>query len=132
MIELLVAIAIIAVLAIAFLLTVQTQLAKARDAERKDDLQKIKVAFENYYNNNDCYPPADTLIACDTDDFSPYMSSIPCDPLTKQPYEYMPLNGDACSGYRILVSLEYPKYPGVWDIGCSQTQGCGTRGVFPN
>ena len=54
LIELLVAIAIIAVLAIAFLLTVQTQLAKARDAELKDDLQKIKVAFEKYYKNKHC------------------------------------------------------------------------------
>ncbi len=62
LIELAIVVAIIAVLAGAFLTIVNpmAQLAKARDAKRKGDLYKIKLLLEQYYNDNNKYPPAGT------------------------------------------------------------------------
>jgi prepilin-type N-terminal cleavage/methylation domain-containing protein len=59
MIELLVAIALVAILLIILFLSLTKQTARSRDAERKSDLERIKVAFEDYYNDNSCYPPPD-------------------------------------------------------------------------
>jgi len=49
------------------------QLAKGRDAKRKDDLEKIRLAFEDYYNDHGCYPDPAILENCGSDLLSPYL-----------------------------------------------------------
>jgi prepilin-type N-terminal cleavage/methylation domain-containing protein len=126
MIELLIVIAIVAVLAVVFLLLVRNQLGRSRDAERKADLEKIKIAFEEYYNDNGCYPPRDILDSCGGDQLQPYLRSIPCDPITGSPYLYIPLEGAECSGYRVFTDLEDDNDPNA----CVGPNGCNVGDGF--
>lgn len=123
LIEVLIGITLVAVMATVFIFMSQMQLSKSRDAKRKTDLEKIKVAFEDYYNDNNCYPPAAILSTCGGD-FSPYLRSIPCDPSTLQPYVYVPL-ANVCGGYRLLTQLENPTDSVAVEIGCATSCGCG-------
>lgn len=87
---------------------------KARDAQRKKDLGRIKVAFEEYYNDKGCYPDktiADNLsskINCGKNVFSPWLSSLPCDP-NRNAYIVVVENPDysQCNKwYKIFTKLE--------------------------
>lgn len=123
MIELLAAIAIIAVLVLAFMFAMRGQQAKAHDASRKSDLERIRIAFEDYFNDKSCYPPAGVLESCGSDDLDPYLREIPCDPLSKEPYAYEPVAG--CGGYRVYAVLNHKKDPQIARLGCDGPQGCG-------
>lgn len=108
MIELIIMIAIIALLMILALSAITNQLMRSRDAQRKRDLNAIKVAFEDYYNDNGEYPPDDVLLECFSDAFKPYLVKIPCDPSNNQPYVYVPYPSsvDRSGGYRVFSALE--------------------------
>lgn len=123
MIELLVVVAILGVLMIVLIFSFLRQLEKSRDATRKSDLEKIKVSFEEYYNDNGCYPDEDILDICYGDQLQPYLGVIPCDPVTEQPYEYVPLAGDQCGGYRLLADLENDTDPVIASLGCDPDCG---------
>lgn len=125
LIELLVIIAILAIIFILLLLSMGKQVPQSRDAERKADLEKIKVAFEDYYNDEACYPPPDVLQNCEGADFRPYLSSIPCDPMSGDPYIYIPLQADGCKGYRVLAGLERDDDPAIAELDCDGVDGCG-------
>lgn len=124
MIELLAVIAIIAVLILAFLFLFRGQLSKAQDAKRKDDLEDIKLAFEDYFNDNGCYPPATILDQCGSRNLYPYLSKIPCDPVSQEPYVYEPAAN--CSGYRVFTILDFKEDPQISKIGCAGVNGCGS------
>ncbi len=121
LIETIIVMAIIALLLIAFLVMLFDQLPKSRDAKRKSDLNLIQTAFEDYYNDNECYPPTGSLDNCGSEDLRPYLRNIPCDPMDEQPYQYQPA-GNVCAGYRIYTRLENND-PIIDEIGC--TGGCG-------
>ena len=124
LIEILIVIALIALLGIVIFAGYSRQLSRARDAQRKDDLEKLKVAFEDYYNDNACYPNFTIFEQCGGSAFSPYMKEIPCDPQDEQPYKYFAFQGNACRGYRVLVQLENTNDPNIASSGCDQTNGC--------
>jgi prepilin-type N-terminal cleavage/methylation domain-containing protein len=123
MIELLIVLAIVGVLIVVMYFGMRGQMQKGRDSKRKDDLQKIKVAYENYYSDNDCYPPDDALSNPDSTYLEPYMSSVPRDPLTDEPYVYIPLP-DLCPGYRLFATLENASDPSIEQLRCLPTM-CG-------
>lgn len=123
MIELLVVLAIIGVMAILFFFGMRGQIEKGRDAKRKDDLEDIKIAYEDYYSDNDCYPPDDALSNPASTALEPYLNPIPRDPLTDDPYRYLPLSG-TCPGYRLLTKLEFQDDPSIFEVGCTKTS-CG-------
>ena len=129
--ELLVVIVIVTLLAIAILMGYQNQVAKANDAKRKEDFSKFKVALEDYYNDNNCYPAAvsmNTTWACEGNGFSPYMEKFLCDPIIKSHYYYIEGpdgNSDPCSGYRLYAKLQNKGDPDIVSAGCSWTLGCG-------
>lgn len=125
MIELLVVIAILAVLMVILLFMYQIQLARSRDARRKADLEKIKIAFEEYYNDNGCYPPGTILDNCRGSELQPYLNEIPCDPFNGEPYLYVPVSGNTCAGYRLLTILEDGNDPDIEQVGCSGPTLCG-------
>jgi len=124
MIELLVVIAILGVLMVILLLVYQVQLGRSRDARRKADVEKIKIAFEEYYNDNGCYPPADILDNCEGPQLQPYLDKIPCDPFTGEPYLYVPATNQ-CSGYQLLTILEDNNDPDITQVGCGGELLCG-------
>src|SRR3990167_8966396 len=107
LIELLIVIAILAILIIIAMMSWRLQVDKARDAQKKDDLHRISIAFEEYFSDNECYPPADILQNCQGDEFDPYLDKIPCDPTTGLPYCYITdLDNPSCfRSFKILTPL---------------------------
>jgi type II secretory pathway pseudopilin PulG len=81
---------------------------KGKDSQRKKDLARIKVAFEEYYNDKNCYPQdvanwniqenckRSSLISF------PYLSPWPCDP-NGEPYLIIV---DSCNKFRVITNLE--------------------------
>jgi len=138
MIEVLIVTAIIGILSIMAITYLPEQLTKARDAERKSDLQKIKIAFEHYYNDNGCYPTVDALQNCggqsSDSKLIPYLKSVPCDPKDGSQYLYYPYdgtgNGDTCEGYRVWSNLEQDNDPVVAELNCDGPSGCGAYEFF--
>lgn len=130
MIEMLIVLTVLAVLLLLWYLFSQSQLEKSRDAQRKADLDRIRIAFEDYYNDTGCYPEPGVLDACYTDSFSPYLQRIPCDPMTGEPYLYIPLQDDHCRGYRLFAGLENLNDPAIEAVGCLETPHCGVMEPF--
>ena len=124
MIETLVVLVIVGILGTVGMLTLNVSRVSARDAERKADLEKIKVAFEDYYSDNNCYPPAGSLDTCDSSALAPYLSAVPCDPQHDTPYVYYPLS-NTCAGYRLYASLERTDDESIAALGCDGATGCG-------
>lgn len=56
------------------------QLAKAKDAQRQNDIKQLQTALDTYYNDRNCYPLAsgDYLTVSDLD--ANYIKDIPVDP----------------------------------------------------
>lgn len=121
LIELLIALAIIAVLILLMFLGQGLQLSRGEDARRKSDLAKLKVAFEDYYNDHNCYPSPELLQTCNSSDLQPYVAKVPCDPRTKLPYPYY---WDAsCTWYASYTTLEDKSDPIISTLGCAPTCG---------
>lgn len=123
MIEVLVVVALVSLFGTLGATTYQSSQVKSRDAARKGDLQSVRTAFEDYFNDHSCYPPAGAMSNCGSADLAPYLREIPCDPHTRQPYFYEPLEG--CRGYRLLTSLENQSDPVIAELGCAGEEGCG-------
>lgn len=127
--ELLIVIVIIAILVVMFLLiNWKKNIFRAQDTRRKADVANIRRAFEEYYNDNDCYPPIDVLANCgsETSDLSPYLRKIPCDPTTQEPYKYQPdSDTNVCLGNRVCTHLQDTSDPDIATLGCSGEEGCG-------
>lgn len=84
---------------------------KARDAQRKKDLNRIKVALEEYFNDNGSYPDGITgwnirsNCGKSISSFS-YLNPWPCDP-TGQPYKI--IVGIKPNRFMVGAMLEYKK-----------------------
>jgi prepilin-type N-terminal cleavage/methylation domain-containing protein len=90
---------------------------RARDAQRKKDLDRIKIAFEEYNNDMGSYPGKDMVNllrykgSCSSNVFKPWLSSWPCDPNGETYYILIPLNPDGTltdkpGWYKVLTNLE--------------------------
>ena len=139
MIEVLTVTAILAILIIMAITMLPRQMEKARDAQRKGDLQKIKIAFEHYYNDNGCYPSSDVLENCGgvspiNHELSPYLQNIPCDPQNESFYLYAPYDSSGgagtCDGYRVWANLEKDDDLTIINLGCDTIVGCGAYEFF--
>lgn len=99
LIELMVAIAIVAVLAtVGFTLFQNTQ-GQARDAKRRQDIDSITTVLEQKFNAS-----AGTYVAVAVTDFS--TQSIPVDPLNTSGYVYSGLPATGASTYIVCAKLE--------------------------
>jgi prepilin-type N-terminal cleavage/methylation domain-containing protein len=111
----------------------KAQISRAKDAERKGDLNKLKTAFENYHNDNDEYPNQDVMntpTTCGSDFLSPWgLPKIPCDPEGGKPYYYQiyasPNGWYYSYGFRIYAQLKDKTDPDIARLGCNRPQGCG-------
>lgn len=115
LIELLVVVAIVGILAgtVVIALNPAQQIAKGRDAQRKNDLAQIRVGLDAYYNDNNKYP------AQMSDLVSSYMPKLPQDPIGSQSYCYEISSGG--SVYRLSAKLEVSSDPQAtsYDIICA-------------
>lgn len=124
--ELLVVVAIIVVLLLFVLVNWKTYIDRGHDAQRKSDLVKIRTAFEEYFNDNNCYPPLTTLDDCGGNALAPYLEKMLCDPVKQEPYTYVPADdGSVCSGFRICAKLADKSDPDIIAQGCDPEYGCG-------
>lgn len=104
LIELLIAMALLAVLAMLLIGNFNTTLKRGRDAQRKNDLNQFQKALELYYEDNKAYPVFATsdifnkvmcgvntvqtnTAACGTDTI--YMIKTPKDPNSAYTYKYV-------------------------------------------
>lgn len=111
LVELLVGMTILAVMVMAAIGAINPKSLndRGRDAQRKKDLGRIKVAFEEYYNDTGCYPDKDTVkaLVCDGK-FKTYLDTWPCDPTTGA--QYYIFTGVGCPrSFKILTNLQYQK-----------------------
>lgn len=102
LLELLIVIIIIGVLAILIIPNLISGPARARDSQRKADLQTIKNALEGYYNDNNSYP---TTLEVLTQGAAPYIKTLPTDPKTKTLYIYT-TTGNPPNSYILKANLE--------------------------
>lgn len=124
--EILIVVSLIMILAMMVLVNVNNQINKGYDARRKSDLNNIHKAFDEYFNDHECFPPLTILDHCGSADFTPYMSQVPCDPQNQTRYIYRQMDPtDLCAGFRVLASLRVLADPDIPAVGCSPTDGCG-------
>lgn len=127
--ELLIVVSILILLMLAVLVNWKLQVDRARDTIRKKNLNDIKRAFEEYYNDKNCYPPLTILSNCNGPELQPYMTAVPCDPDTKLPYKYVPIDEtippNLCLGYRAFTELRDVKDTDIGALGCNGITGCG-------
>lgn len=106
LIELLVVLAIIGILATFTLVNFLNTRTRARDAQRKADMQQLRSAFEMYRADLGAYP-ASPLPSCGASLVSgttTYMKKLPCDPTNtgQYTYRYIPAGG----GYTLIGCIE--------------------------
>jgi type II secretory pathway pseudopilin PulG len=123
--EILIVFSIIILIAVLILINLQSQVSKANDSRRKSDLNRIQKAFEEYYNDRQCYPYLEVLNECGGRQLDPYVKRMPCDPIRKEPYFYVNGGANLCAGYRICTKLENLKDPDIERQGCDPIAGCG-------
>ena len=80
LVELLIVVSIIILLVLIAIAFFRGQLFKGLDAKRKADINRIKVAIEEYEKDHDCYPPPQIVVCDPGTGLSPYLDKIPCDP----------------------------------------------------
>ena len=132
LIELLIVIAIIGILS-SLGLSAYTQVqARARDSQRKTDLQQIRIALEVYRSDNQGYPLTAeyVLINCKTPisfNNNTYMQSLPCDPRgpTTLKYFYSSLDG---SSYDLISCLENSSDKDATSVSGAYPAGCDEGG----
>jgi len=104
----------------------KTQIMKAQDARRKQDLNLIQKALEHYYSDFGRYPEEALVEDCGGSGLDPYLEQIPCDPALKSAYDYVLLaSGKA---YALYAKLIWTKDPVVTAIGCQN--GCGPGNAY--
>jgi prepilin-type N-terminal cleavage/methylation domain-containing protein len=148
--ELLIVVALIALLAVFGLLAFQSQTIKGFDSKRKTDLNTLRVLFEDYYNDKGYYPGMATFNGynCVTGggdfDFEKYLQGrkIPCDPVTNKPYLYLTFSDPIdptdstvveilcpsnCGKYKLFAALGNLSDTDIPGSGCSPdpSKGCG-------
>ncbi|MEK7577688.1 MAG: prepilin-type N-terminal cleavage/methylation domain-containing protein [Patescibacteria group bacterium] len=125
--ELLIVVVIIGVIALIFLLmNWRKSIYAGNDVKRKTDIVNIRRAFEEYYNDTNCYPSTDIMLTCGGSGLAPYIDKIPCDPITGKPYLYVPANAsNVCLGNRLCTQLQDWSDPDITKLGCDPEAGCG-------
>lgn len=115
LIEIMIVVAILGLLKLALVVSMREQRFKAEDSRVKSDLARLQIALEDYYNDNNCYPPEewfDDVNDCNSSQLSPYLDLIPCNPKTSLPY-VLEKDESGCSWYRLYATLSYTNDPNI-------------------
>lgn len=106
LLELLLVIVVVSLLAFVLYPRLVAGPVNARDADRKQDISRIKNALERYYQENGSYP---ANLAVIVEGATPFLKPpLPTDPRTKQPYVYV-TTGNPPTSYVIQTNLENAK-----------------------
>lgn len=133
--ELMIVVALMAILLTVGLTNWKKQSERAVDARKKAELNKIKTAFENYYNDNQCYPPLTIMNPCRGNQMANWgLPQMYCDPDTGHPYVYQLVDPTDCrQGFRVFARLRDTHDADIAKLNCTGSQGCATfDGVIYN
>ncbi len=109
LVEILIVVAILAFLAVTTIGFFLPQISKGRDAKRKGDLDRIKIAIEEYEKDYNCYPPSALLECNPGTGLAPYLDKIPCDQTTDLSYYYQSEAGTCPTWFRLYFKLQFEK-----------------------
>lgn len=105
LLEVLIGVAIIAVVASVGFVSYGKAMSIARDYKRKEDIKKIVFALELYHTKNNTYPAGSPLEASSLDAqpwinglVPGYIANLPTDPLNQNGYLYFYMSGDMSAG----------------------------------
>ena len=121
--EILVVVLVLMSLIVVSSFAIGNKIAKARDARRKVDLDRIKIALYDYHFDAGCFPR--NLVECSQPfdlNGQQYIPSFPCD-LLGQKYTYVSEDSDCPSWFRVFTKLENDDDGSIESVGCSW--GCG-------
>lgn len=106
LVELIVIIVILSILMLLAIAYFRGQIFKGNDAKRKADINRIKIAAEEYEKDHNCYP-LPSLMSCNPGTgLKPYLEKIPCDPMTHASYMYS-YEDSSCPGwFKVYANLE--------------------------
>lgn len=124
LLEILIAVALLLILLIYIFTGWRLQIGKARDADRSADLDTWAKALIVYQEDHGCYPE-ETDMACGSTFLAPYLSEVPCDPVSNQDYRYVYTKVD-CNTFYIYTKFENLSDDKIAQVGC--TGGCGPEG----
>jgi general secretion pathway protein G len=103
LLELLIVIVIIGILALLIIPNLTSAPKKARDTDRKVDLEAIQKGLEEYYLSYSVYPSALTALTSGT---PPILKAIPTDTLNTGVYVYTYTSASPYTSYSIKACLE--------------------------
>lgn len=129
LVEILVVIVLIVALIIFSLINIPAQVAKARDAERKNSIDMIGKFIEEYYFDSGCYPIS--IPTCGNPLYlgdKIYLSNLPCDPKSKDSYVYVSEIGSCPKWFQLYGNLENKQDTAISTLGCEN--GCGPKCQF--
>lgn len=112
--EMIIVVSIIMILAALIIVSYIQQQHKGNDAKRKADMDRIKIAVEEYEKDHNCYPDESTMIRCGSDSsiaIHPYLNDVPCDPVTRLPYPYETDTAACHTWYRLYGDLQNEQDP---------------------
>jgi len=123
LVELIIVVVILGILILIVIAYFRSQLFKGNDAKRKGDINRIKIAVEEYEKDHGCYPPP-SIMNCDPGTgLRPYLDKIPCDPVTHASYFYDYQDNVCPNWYKIYGDLEN-------NADDSLVTGIGPNGAF--
>lgn len=106
LIELIIVLVIIGILILVFIVYFRSQIFKANDAKRKGDIERIRIAVEEYEKDHNCYPPPQLLNCEPGNGLSSYLDKIPCDPVSKASYYYDYDPTGCARWFRLFTNVE--------------------------
>jgi len=112
LIEVLIVVAILAILSVTTVVSFSKQRTKAEDVSMKNDLNKLKIAFEEYYNDHNCYPPSEWFLDSSITgrELEPYLNKIPFNKKTAAPY-VLEKDSTGCAWFKIYTTLNNEEDP---------------------
>lgn len=107
LVEIMIVIAILSILALIATAYLRSQVFKSYDSRKKAEIKRISIAIEEYEKDNDCYPLSNVVVCTNEgSNLMPYLSKIPCDPISKASYFYEHEDSMCPRWYRIYSSLQ--------------------------
>jgi len=145
LVELLIVIAVFSLLVTGVIVAINptAQIGKSNDAKRKSDLAQLQRALEVYYQDKGVYPNNPGPGTYTINDggaknwgtsWSPYMTTLPKDPLSVNKYVYYSPTSGACVNnqcYFIYANLQQTKDPQSCNGGAA-CSSIATNGIPTN
>ena len=132
LIELLVVVALLAIVSVTAIVSVVGGRGKAEDSSMKSDLDRLKIAFEDYYNDHNCYPPPtwfDSSSNPTGSELRPYLDKIPFNKKTGHPY-VLETDTTGCSWFKLYTTLNNADDPQAVVLRTTSPATGSTKGNY--